>query len=82
MYTEVAVEGDGFNFKLPFKYVPECLFKIEGVNDIEADKSTRDDSGKVNSISFDEHDHCSRQWNIQAKIHKSKGSELKVESDF
>jgi hypothetical protein len=75
------MENGGFNFKLPFKYVPECLFKNEGAAFIEADKSTRDDSGKVNSMSFDEHEHCSRQWNIQAKIHKSRGDSLKVESE-
>ena len=29
MYTEIPYEKESYNFQLPFKYVPECLFKDE-----------------------------------------------------
>lgn len=70
LYTEIPFENNCYNFKLPFKYVPECLFKNEINSFIETD--LRDESSKIDSESSNEHSNCNRNWNIKTKIHKQK----------
>lgn len=46
LYTECAMEDGAYKLSIPFKYIPESLFKNDQNSSFIEDIETRDSSGK------------------------------------